>query len=125
MEDIAVIAAGALTAGALSVARDETRSAVFTAYNHLKGLIKDKLDDTTTEELMERHDGAPEELQESLAVAIERHVDMSGAGLQRAVETLLEALRVADSDVGLDRVSISDSQGVQTGSGNVQVNRFG
>jgi hypothetical protein len=112
----------ALGAGAGSALQDGSKEAVKAAYARLRELVKNHFSGHPAAEIvLAEHEIAPQTWEGPLAAKLTDLGAADDAELVDAARTLLALL----DDTGKYSVAIHDSQGVQVGDHNVQVNRFG
>jgi len=122
--DPVTIVVTALAAGAGAGLKDSASAAVNDAYTGLKSLAKKRLAERRSEMVIDRHAEAPETWNDTLAG------ELTAAGAQedeRLVAAALDLLSLTDKkgfQAGKYQVQIWDSQGVQSGHGNVQINTW-
>jgi hypothetical protein len=116
----------ALSAGAASALQDGTSAAVKDAYARLKTLVKKQFANHTKGELvLAEHEVAPQTWEAPLAAELSVTGAGSDAELVTAAQTLMGLVDEAGSRSGKYVVAVRDSQGVQIGDRNRQINTFG
>jgi hypothetical protein len=116
----------ALAAGAASAHQDDAKGAVKTALARLRGLVKKRFKDPANGEyVLEKHASAPEIWRPALQQELAESGAGSDAELVAAAQELLRLLDARDARAGENTVTVRDSQGVQIGDHNTQVNAFG
>jgi hypothetical protein len=124
MDPVALIVT-ALAAGAASALQDDAKGAVKTALARLRGLVRKRFKDPANGEyVLEKHASAPE----IWHLALQQELAESGAGsdpdLIGAAQDLMRLLDARGTQAGKYAVTVRDSQGVQVGDHNSQVNTF-
>jgi hypothetical protein len=121
---VTALAAGA-NAGAIEALKDDVKDAVKTAYTKLRGLVNRRIAGRPDGELaLERYETAPLKWESVLTDELIEAGAASDADLIAAAEALMELVDRAGAQTGKYDVTIKDSEGVQIGDGNIQVNRF-
>ena len=121
---VAALAAGA-SAGALDGLKDSAKDAAQAAYAKLRGLVRRKVDGNAVAVMtLEQHEADPKTWEAPLASQLTQAGAGSDAGLVAAAKQLMELIDQAGAKTGKYNVTVKDSQGVQVGDGNIQVNRF-
>jgi hypothetical protein len=122
---VTALAAGS-SAGAISALQDDVKATVLAAYAYLRGLAKKRVGDQPGAELvLAEHEADPETWAAPLAKKLTEAGAADDANLVEAARALMELVDAAGTAAGKYNVTIRDSQGVQVGDHNVQVNRFG
>jgi len=121
---VTALAAGA-SAGAIDALKDDVKDAVKAAYAKLRGLARKRVAGRPDGELaLERYETAPQKWEPVLTGELTEAGAAGDAGLVAAARALMELVDQAGARVGKYNVTIKDSQGVQVGDGNIQVNKF-
>ena len=121
MDPVTLIVA-ALGAGAALGLKATASAGVQDAYAGLKALVNKRFAGHPKGELvLAEHEAAPETWEKPLAAA---GADRDGE-LVAAAQALMRLIDEAGSQAGKYAVSVRDSQGVQVGDRNTQINRFG
>ncbi len=116
----------ALAAGAAAALQDGTKSAVKTAYVRVRELAKRRFaHQDTAEYLIDKHAEDPEIWGKPLYRELEQAGADRDSELVTAAQELMVLLDARGSQEGKYVVRVRDSQGVQVGDGNSQVNYFG
>ena len=125
MDPVTLIVA-ALGAGAALGLKATASAGVQDAYAGLKALVNKRFAGHPKGELvLAEHEAAPETWEKPLAA------ELAAAGADRdgelvaAAQALMRLIDEAGSQAGKYAVSVRDSQGVQVGDRNTQINRFG
>jgi hypothetical protein len=109
----------ALAAGAASAMQDDAKSAVKTAFERLRQLVKKRFKDPANGQyLLEKHSAKPDIWEEPLK---EELAESGAGGDQALVSAAQELLKLVDergAAAGKYNVTIQDSQGVQAGDNN-------
>ena len=122
--DPVTIVVTALAAGTGAGLKDSASAAVMDAYGGLKSLARKRLAGRGSEMVVDRHAEVPEAWKDALAS------ELSAAGAQddgKLVAAALNLLSLVDKEgfqAGKYQVQIRNSQGVQAGDGNVQINKW-
>jgi hypothetical protein len=115
----------ALAAGAALGVTDTTSSAVKDAYAGLKALARKRLAGRPDAEVvLNRHEKSPDTWRVPLMEELGQAGAASDPGLLAAALALLRLIDEAGTKAGKYTVDARGSQGVVTGDGNVQINRF-
>jgi hypothetical protein len=121
---VAALATGA-SAGTIEAFKDDVRDAARRAYAKLRRLAKSRVAGRPDGELaLERHESTPQRWESLLAGELTDAGAASDAELVAAAKALMELVDGAGARTGKYNVAIKDSDGVQVGDGNIQVNRF-
>jgi hypothetical protein len=116
----------ALAAGAASAMQDDAKSAVKTAFERLRHLVKKRFASPETGEFMlEKHAAAPDIWQAPLKQELE---SSGAAGDQALIDAAQQLMQLVDPRGTAARkyvVPIQNSTAVQVGDYNSQVNNFG
>ena len=116
----------ALAAGAASALQDGAAVAVKDAYARLRALVTKRFAGHPKGELvLAEHETAPQTWQAPLAAELAATGADSDAGLVAAAQALMSLVVEAGSRSGKYVVAVRDSQGVQVGDHNTQINTFG
>ena len=122
---VTALAAGS-SAGAISALQDDVKATVKAAYAYLRGLARKRVAGQPGAELVfAEHEADPETWAAPLAKKLTEAGAADDANLVEAARALMELVDAAGTAAGKYNVTIKDSQGVQVGDHNVQVNRFG
>jgi hypothetical protein len=122
---VTALAAGS-SAGAISALQDDVKAMVKAAYANLRGLAKRRVEAVPGAELvLTEHEADPATWAAPLAKKLTEAGAADDAGLVEAARAVMELADAAGTAAGKYNVTIKDSQGVQVGDHNVQVNRFG
>ena len=125
MDPVTLIVA-ALAAGAALGLKDTASAGVQDAYAGLKALVKKRFAGRPKGELvLAEHEAAPETWEKPLAAELATAGADRDGELVAAAQALMRLVDEAGSRAGKYAVSIRDSQGVQVGDRNTQINRFG
>lgn len=115
----------ALAAGAALGVTDTTSSAIKDAYAGLKALVRKRLAGRPDAEVvLTRHEQSPDTWRAPLMEELGQAGAASDPGLLAAALALLRLIDEAGTKAGKYTVDARGSQGVVTGDGNVQINRF-
>jgi len=121
---LAALAAGA-SAGALDVLKDDAKEKVKAAYAKLHGLVRKRLSGRPHGELaLAEYESAPQKWEGLLTAELTEAGAAHDDDLAAAAKTLMELLDQSGAKSGKYNVTIKDSQGIQVGDGNFQVNKF-
>ena len=121
---VTALATGA-SAGGLEVLKDDVRDAVKAAYVKLRRLAQIRFAGRPDGEMaLERHEAAPQKWESVLTGELTEAGAASDADLVAAATALMELVDGAGARAGKYNVTVEDSEGVQVGDGNIQVNRF-
>jgi hypothetical protein len=116
----------ALAAGAASALQDDATGAVKTALARLRGLVTKRFKDPANGTyVLEKHASAPEIWRPALRQELAESGAESDSGLIAAAQELMQLLDARGTQAGKYVVTVRDSQGVQIGDHNTQVNTFG
>jgi hypothetical protein len=116
----------ALTAGAAAGARDTASSAVRDAYSTLKDLVRRCLAGRQAGEVaLAEHEQDPEVWEAPLRAQLRAAGAGDDANVTAAAQALMALLDTAGSRSGRYVITVTGSQGVQVGDGNIQHNNFG
>jgi RIP homotypic interaction motif (RHIM)-containing protein len=122
---VTALAAGS-SAGAISALQDDVKATVKAAYAYLRGLARKRVAGQPGAELvLAEHEADPETWAAPLAKKLTEAGAADDANLVETARALMELVDAAGTAAGKYNVTIKDSQGVQVGDHNVQVNRFG
>jgi hypothetical protein len=122
---VAALAAGA-SAGTLDALKDDVKDLVKAAYARLRGLARKHVAGQPGAELvLAQHEIDPQRWEAPLAMMLTEGGAADDANLVEAARALMELVDATGTAAGKYDVTIKDSQGVQVGGHNVQVNRFG
>lgn len=122
---VTALATGA-SAGALEALKDGVKDKAKAAYAKLRGLASKRVAGRPDAELaLERHETAPQKWEGLLTAELTEAGAAADADLVAAAKALMELVDTAGARAGKYNVTIKDSQGVQVGDHNIQVNRFG
>jgi hypothetical protein len=115
----------ALAAGAALGVTDTASSAVKDAYAGLKALVRKRLAGRPDAEVvLARHEQSPDTWRAPLLEELGQAGAASDPGLLAAAQALLRLIDEAGTKAGKYTVDARGAQGVVTGDGNVQINRF-
>jgi hypothetical protein len=115
----------ALAAGAASAMQDDAKSAVKTAFERLRHLVKKRFASPDNGEFMlEKHASAPDIWQAPLRQELVSSGAASDSELIEAAQRLLELVDPQGTGARKYVVTIENSAGVQVGDHNSQVNHF-
>jgi hypothetical protein len=121
---VAALVAGAAS-GALDEVKDSAKAGVKAAYNRLRALAKRRVaGNPGAEAALAEIEADPDTWKAPLAAKLTQLGAGDDAELVAAAEHLMELVDQAGARAGKYNVTIKDSQGVQVGDGNIQVNRF-
>jgi hypothetical protein len=116
----------ALAAGAASAMQDDAKSAVKTAFERLRHLVKKRFASPGNGEFMlDKHAAAPDIWQAPLRQELQESGAAADTALIDAAQRLMELLDPPGTAASKYLVSIQGSTGVQVGDNNSQVNNFG
>jgi hypothetical protein len=116
----------ALAAGAAAALQDDTKPAATTVYARVRELAKRRFSHPDHGDyLMDKHAEDPQIWGKPLAAELERAGAARDPDLVSAAQELMGLLDASGSQEGKYVVGVLDSQGVQIGDGNSQINRFG
>ena len=116
----------ALTAGAAAGARDTASSAARDAYSALKDLVRRRLAGRQAGEVaLAEHEQDPEVWEAPLRAQLRAAGAGDDAQVAAAAQALMALLDTAGSRSGRYVITVTGSQGVQVGDGNIQHNNFG
>ena len=122
---VAALAAGS-SEGALEALKDDVKDAIKAAYATLRGLVRNRVCDQPGAELvLAQVETDPETWEAPLAMMLTKGGAADDVNLVAAARALMELVDATGTAAGKYDVTIKDSQGVQVGDHNVQVNRFG
>jgi hypothetical protein len=122
---VAALAAGA-SAGTLEALKDDVKDLVKATYARLRGLARTSVADQPGAELvLAQVETDPETWEAPLAMMLTKGGAADDVNLVAAARALMELVDATGTAAGKYDVTIKDSQGVQVGDHNVQVNRFG
>jgi hypothetical protein len=124
MDPIALILT-AITAGAASGLQDSASSAVKSAYEGLKALVKGRLSGSSAGEVaLREYETAPGVWERPLTAQLTAAGADRDADLLAAAEKLMSLIDEAGSRAGKYAVNVHGGQGVQVGDNNSQLNYF-
>jgi hypothetical protein len=116
----------ALAAGAASAMQDDAKSAVKTAFERLRHLVKNRFASPDNGQFMlDKHAAAPDIWQAPLKQELEQSGAASDSDLIEAAQRLMQLVDPQGTQARKYVVSIQNSTGVQVGDHNSQVNHFG
>jgi hypothetical protein len=116
----------ALAAGAASASEDGASKAVKDAYALLKALVRKRLANRPSGELvLAEHQAAPQKWQAVLAAELSVAGAEGDTTLVAVAQELISLIDEAGARSGKYTVVVRDSQGVQVGDSNTQTNTFG
>ena len=120
----ALVAGG--TAGTLDAFQDDVKAAAKAAYAKLRGLVSKRVAGSpVAETALAQYEANPKVWEAPLSDELAKAGAAGDTELVAAAQALMELLDQAGAKSGKYTVTISDSQGVQVGDGNFQVNTFG
>ena len=121
---LAALAAGA-SAGALDALKDDAKEKVKAAYAKLHSLVKRRVSGQPHAELaLAEYESAPQKWEGLLAAELTEAGAAQDDDLVAAAKALMELVDQAGAKSGKYNVTIKDSEGIQVGDGNFQVNKF-
>jgi hypothetical protein len=121
---VAALVAGAAT-GALDEVKDSAKAGVKAAYDKVRALAKRRVaGNQGAEAALAEIEADPDNWKAPLAAKLTQLGAADDADLVAAAKHLMELVDQAGARAGKYNVTIKDSQGVQVGDGNIQVNRF-
>jgi hypothetical protein len=121
---LAALAAGA-SAGTLDALQDDVREKAKAAYARLRGLAGKRLSGRAHGELaLKEYPSAPQKWEVLLGAELTEAGAAGDKELAAAAKALMEFVDQAGAGSGKYNVTIKDSQGVQVGDRNIQVNKF-
>jgi hypothetical protein len=121
---VAALATGA-SAGAIDALTDDVKGSVKAAYGRLRDLVVRRLQGNASGEvILAEHEADPETYEAPLAKKLAEAGADNDAALVSAAKALLELVDPNGAKSGKYNVMITDSKGVQTGDGNIQINTF-
>jgi len=121
---VAALVAGAAT-GALDEVKDSAKMAVKAAYAKLRALATKRVaGNQGAEAALAEIEADPDTWKAPLAAKLTQLGAADDADLVAAAKHLMELVDQTGARAGKYNVTIKDSQGVQLGDGNIQVNRF-
>jgi microcompartment protein CcmL/EutN len=121
---VAALVAGAAT-GALDEVKDSAKAGVKAAYAKLRALATRRVaGNPGAEAALAEIETDPDTWKAPLAAKLKQVGAADDADLVAAAQHLMELVDQAGARAGKYNVTIKDSQGVQLGDGNIQVNRF-
>jgi RIP homotypic interaction motif (RHIM)-containing protein len=121
MDPITVIVT-ALSAGVASALQDDAKA----AYSKLRDMLKKRLAGRKVGELaLAEHESAPRMWEPQLRAELAAAGAENDPGLVDAAAALLKLIDEAGARAGKYDITVKDSQGVQVGDHNIQINRFG
>ena len=122
---VTALAAGT-SAGTLDALKDEVKDLVNAAYARLRGLAGNCVAGQPGADLvLAEHAADPDTWAAPLAKKLTDAGAAGDANLVAAARALMELIDAPGTAAGKCNVTIKDSQGVQVGDQNTQVNRFG
>jgi hypothetical protein len=122
---VTALATGA-SAGALEALKDDVKDKAKAAYTRLRALARKRVAGRPDAELaLERHETAPQNWGSLLTAELTEAGAADDVGLVAAAKALMDLVDAAGARAGKYKVTIENSQGVQVGDHNIQVNRFG
>jgi hypothetical protein len=122
---LAALAAGA-SAGALDALKDDAKEKARAAYAKVRGLVKMRVSGRPHGELaLTEYDSAPQKWEGLLTAELTESGAAQDDDLLAAAKALMELIDQPGAKSGKYNVTMRDSQGVQIGDGNTQVNHFG
>lgn len=121
---VAALVAGA-TSGALDEVKDVAKGGIKAAYAKLRDLARQRVaGDRGAEAALAEIEADPETWEAPLKAKLAQLDAGSDADLVAAAKEFMDMTDPAGARVGKYNVTIQNSQGVQVGDGNIQVNRF-
>lgn len=121
---LAALTAGA-SAGALDALKDDAKEKVKAAYAKLHSLVKRRVSGRPHAELaLAEYESAPQKWEGLLAAELTEAGAAQDDDLVAAAKALMELVDQAGAKSGKYNVTIKDSEGIQVGDGNFQVNKF-
>jgi hypothetical protein len=121
---VTALATGA-SAGVIDALKDDVKDAAKAAYAKLRGLAKKRVAGRPDGELaLDRHETAPQKWEPVLTAELAEAGAADDADLIAAAQGLMELVAEATARTGKYKVTITDSEGVQVGDNNIQLNRF-
>lgn len=121
---LTALAAGT-SAGALDALKDDAKEKVMAAYGRLHGLVKRRVSGRPHGELaLAEYESAPQKWEGLLTAELTEAGAAQDDDLVAAAKALLELIDQSRAKSGKYNVTIKDSDGVQVGDGNFQVNKF-
>jgi hypothetical protein len=121
---VTALAAGA-SSGAISALQDDVKAAAAAAYSKLRGLLTKRVAGNQAAELtLAKYESSPKTWEAPLAEQLKEVGAGDDADIVAAAQALMKLVDQAGARAGKYNVTISNSQGVQLGDGNIQVNRF-
>jgi hypothetical protein len=121
---VTALAAGA-AAGTLDTVQDAAKSGIASAYAKLRALVTKRVAGNQAAEVaLAKYEANPKTWEAPLADELTELGAGADADLLSAAKALMELVDEAGARAGQYNVTIKDSQGVQVGDGNIQVNRF-
>ena len=121
---LTALAAGA-TAGALDSLKDAAKDKIKVAYARLHGLARQRVACRPHGELaLAEYRAAPQKWEGLLSAELTETGAQSDIELIAAAKAVMELVDQQGAKSGKYAVAISNSQGVQVGDGNIQVNKF-
>lgn len=116
----------ALAAGAASALQDDAKSAVKTAFERLRHLVKKRFASPDNGQFMlDKHAAAPDIWQAPLKRELEQSGAASDLDLIEAAQRLMQLVDPQGTQSRKYLVNVQNSTGVQVGDHNSQVNHFG
>jgi hypothetical protein len=121
---VAALAAGA-SAGAIDALKDDVKESARAAYGRLRDLVRRRLrGNASAEVILAEHEADPATYDAPLT----KKLTEAGAGadteLVAAAKALMELVDQKGAKSGKYNVTITGSQGIQVGDGNLQINTF-
>jgi hypothetical protein len=121
---VTALAAGA-SAGALDALKDDAKEKVVAAYGRLHGLAKKRISGRPHGELaLAEYESAPQKWEGLLTAELTEAGAAQDDDLVAAAKALLELIDQSGAKSSKYNVTIKNSDGVQVGDGNLQVNKF-
>lgn len=122
---VTALATGA-SAGALEALKDDVKDKARAAYAKLRGLARRRVAGQPGAELvLAEHEADPDTWAAPLAKKLTAAGAADDADLVAAAKALMDLVDAAGARAGKYNVMVKNSQGVQIGDQNIQVNRFG
>lgn len=122
---VTALAAGA-SARSLDALKDDVKDLVKAAYARLRGLARNCVEGQPGADLvLAEHEADPDTWAAPLAKKLTDAGAADDAILVEAARALMKLVDAPATALGKYNVTIKDSQGIQVGDQNIQVNRFG